>query len=162
MSIDAPLAVAVKIVEGDELLGQGVMVGRHFASEDREARVAIALRQVPQNLVVGSILFDDVNDVLDRGSRADFAWNYRRSFRRTRFRQQRIVVRSILTSLFRVCRQLLAQIAHWNDFDAPLLQALHRAITFRARRQRAPGTADIGVRTLTLAVSNIERAPRVG
>ena len=66
MAVGRDVAVAVEVVEQHELLGQLVMVGRHLAAEHDQRRIAVAARQVAEDLIVGAILLDDVDDVLDR------------------------------------------------------------------------------------------------
>src|SRR5260370_40909510 len=46
-------AIAVEVIQQYELLGQGMLVGSDIAPEDTEPRVAVALRQVTEHLVVG-------------------------------------------------------------------------------------------------------------
>ena len=49
--------------------GQGVGVGRHRVAEDGQAGVAVAGLDVPENLIVGAVLADDIEDVLDLAQR---------------------------------------------------------------------------------------------
>src|SRR5262249_5970306 len=49
-----------------ELLGQRVLVRRHLRSELRQVRVTVALGHVAVHLVVGAVLLDEQEDVLDR------------------------------------------------------------------------------------------------
>ena len=46
-------------------LRQGVVIGRHLFAEDGQARIAVALLHVAEHLVVGAVLLDDVDDVLE-------------------------------------------------------------------------------------------------
>ena len=66
MAVGRDVPVAVQVVQQHELLGQLVMVGRHVAAEHHQRRVAVAPGQVAEDLVVGAVLLDDVEDVLDR------------------------------------------------------------------------------------------------
>jgi hypothetical protein len=63
----ADLGVHVEVVEEDEFPGQGVGVGGDLFPEQAEARVAVALLEVAQDLVVGAVLPDHVEHVLDGG-----------------------------------------------------------------------------------------------
>ena len=63
-------AVAVVVVQQDKLLGQGVVVGRDPPTVVAELRVAVALGKVAEDLVVGAIFLDDIDDVLDGGGLA--------------------------------------------------------------------------------------------
>ena len=60
------IAGTVVVVEQRELLGQRVVIRRDVASELHERRIAVALRHVAEHLIVGAVLLDDVEDVLDR------------------------------------------------------------------------------------------------
>ncbi|KDN82231.1 hypothetical protein KCH_59400 [Kitasatospora cheerisanensis KCTC 2395] len=64
-------ADVVRVVVQAELPGQRVLVGRHVLAELGQRRVAVALRQVAEDLVVGAVLLDDQEDVLDRRRVAD-------------------------------------------------------------------------------------------
>ncbi len=58
-------AVAVEVVEQHELLGQRMQVGRRLAPEDAELRIAVPPADVAKDLVVGAVLFDDVDNMLE-------------------------------------------------------------------------------------------------
>ena len=60
-------AVAVEVVQQRELLSECVMVRRHRPAEDTEPRVPVAARQIAEKLVVGPVLLDDVDHVLENG-----------------------------------------------------------------------------------------------
>ena len=66
MAVGAVSARGIEIVEYHELFRQAVMVGRHITSVNQQARVAVCLGQVPQDLVIGPILFDDEHHVIDQ------------------------------------------------------------------------------------------------
>ena len=73
VSIGADFAVHVEIVQEHELARQRVVIGRHALGEKAKLRLAVALGNVAENLVVGAVLLDDVDDVLDRRRVADAA-----------------------------------------------------------------------------------------
>ena len=75
VAVGADLAVDVEVVEQHELAGQGVMVGRDRLGEQAEVRVAVAFGHVAEDLVVGAVLLDDVDDILDRRRVADLGGN---------------------------------------------------------------------------------------
>ncbi len=79
MAVGRDVSVAVEVVEQHELLGQLVVVGRHVAPEHHQRRVAVASGHVAEDLVVGAILLDDVEHVLDRRRVADLGWGSRSS-----------------------------------------------------------------------------------
>ena len=66
MAVGAHLALDIKIVEQHEFARELVVVGRDFFTEQTQARIAVALRQIAQDLVVGAVLLDDVDAILDR------------------------------------------------------------------------------------------------
>ena len=66
MSVGAHLALDIKIVEHHKLARELVVVGRDFFAEQTQARIAVALRHVAKDLVIGAVLLDDVNAMLDR------------------------------------------------------------------------------------------------
>ena len=109
MAVDAHFPVAVEIVKDHILLRQGVLIGRDLLAEDSERRIAVSLGQIAELLIVGAILFDDVDDVLDLGGYPNLARNNRGLKRGTRLGEQRIVIRSIFGHLFGPLRQLLLQ-----------------------------------------------------
>ena len=47
------------------------MVGGDVLAEDAERRVAVALGQIAEHLVVGAVLLDDIDDVLEDARLAD-------------------------------------------------------------------------------------------
>ena len=64
-AVRADLAGVVEVVERDEVRGERMQVGRRGLRELGERRVAVALREVAEHLIVGAVLLDDVDDVLD-------------------------------------------------------------------------------------------------
>jgi len=64
-AVHADLAAAIEVVEIDELLREGVKVRCRRLAVQGQGRIAIADRQIAEDLVIGTVLFDDVNDVLD-------------------------------------------------------------------------------------------------
>ena len=71
MAVGADLALDVKVVQEHELAGQGVVVGRDGLGEQADVRIAVAFFHVAEDLVVGAVFLDDVDDVLDRRRLAD-------------------------------------------------------------------------------------------
>ena len=66
MAVGRHLAVAVEVVQQHELPGQAMGVGRDLLREDAQVRVAVAVLHVAEDLIVGAVLADDVDAVLDR------------------------------------------------------------------------------------------------
>ena len=58
-------AAVEEIIQKYEPRSNRMKVGRDVLAEENDGRVAVALGQVAENLVVGAVLFDDVDDVLD-------------------------------------------------------------------------------------------------
>ncbi len=75
VAVGADLALDVEVVEQHELADQGVVVGRDGLGEQADARLAVAFGHVAEDLVVGAVLLDDVDDVLDRRGVADLRGN---------------------------------------------------------------------------------------
>ena len=63
------LRVDVEVVEQREPAGERALVRRRAVLEQVERRVAVALAQVAEDLVVGAVLLDHVDDVVDGGHR---------------------------------------------------------------------------------------------
>ena len=86
-----------------------VLVGRDLGPEDAQGRIAVAFGDVAEDLVVGPVLLDDVDDVLEDGRLADpFRDGSRRLVRPGRLPgllQQRIAV--VVQHLARQGRQFL-------------------------------------------------------
>ena len=72
MAVGAHVAIHVKVVEQDELARQRVLIGRDLLAEKHQVGRAIAFFHVPQHLVVGPVLLDDIDHVADRGARVAF------------------------------------------------------------------------------------------
>src|SRR5215472_5378110 len=121
MTVDADFAVTVQIVQSNELLSQRVLVGSHVAAENSQSRIAIAFGKIAEYLVVGAVLFDDVNNMLNGRAGADFARNDGGRSRRPGFCQQRIVVGSVGDYRFGVSGNLRLQIVQGKKFDTSLL-----------------------------------------
>ena len=62
---------AIGVVEQHELAHHLVLVRRDLLAEDAEVRVAVALLHIAEDLVVGAVLLDDVDDVLEDARLAD-------------------------------------------------------------------------------------------
>ena len=71
MAVDRGLGVGVDVIEQREALYERMEVRGDRASEEGEGRIAVAARVVAEHLVVGAVLADDVEDVLDRAAGAD-------------------------------------------------------------------------------------------
>ena len=66
VTVIADFRIHEESVEDAEALRERVMVGRDGSREVREGRVAIGSRQVTEHLIVGPVLLDDVDHVLER------------------------------------------------------------------------------------------------
>ena len=66
VALSAEGSVAIQIIEQHELLSQRVMIRRDLGAEHGERRVAVTALQIAQHLIVGAVLFDDVDDVLEQ------------------------------------------------------------------------------------------------
>ena len=65
VAIGAEDASAVGVIEQHEIAHELVLIGRDALAEDAERRIAVAGRDVAEDLVVGAVFFDHVDDVLD-------------------------------------------------------------------------------------------------
>src|SRR5579872_6484394 len=66
MAIRAYVTINIKVVEQDVLACQGMMVGRDPFTEQHQLGPAVPLRHVAEDLIVRPVLFDYVENVLDR------------------------------------------------------------------------------------------------
>src|SRR5262249_21651063 len=64
--LDRGLRVSVDMVEQREAADERMDVGRSLLPEESQRRVAVAARVVAEHLIVGAVLADDVEDMLDR------------------------------------------------------------------------------------------------
>jgi hypothetical protein len=67
VAVVADLGIDVEAVEEDELGSEGVSVRSRLLAEEGQVGVAVSLRHVAEDLVVGSVLADHVEDVPDGG-----------------------------------------------------------------------------------------------
>src|SRR5207244_12826353 len=72
VAVGRDFAAAVDVVEQDVLARELVVVGRDLLAEERQVRIPIAARlaggvlEIAEDLVVGAVLLDDAEDVLER------------------------------------------------------------------------------------------------
>ena len=128
VSVDTHFPIAVKVVEQHPLIGDGVMIRRDVLSEDRKPRIAVALLHIAEHLIVGAILLDDVDHVLDGRASADLARHDARLFRRTGHRQVLILVRDIVVDLLGPGLDLALQGADGDDIYRSPLDVAHRVL----------------------------------
>ena len=67
MALGRTLSGGFVIVKQDVFANQLVYVRGNFFPESTEPGIAISLFNIPQDLVVGSVFFDDVNDMFKNG-----------------------------------------------------------------------------------------------
>ena len=158
MPVHTDLGITVQIIEKEKLLGQTVLVGRHRTSENGESRIAVALWQVPKNLIVGAVLLDDINDMLDRRTHPhpigqDGSTNRGRLGRA----QECVVIGSVGDDLAGVPTDLTAKIGQRERSDAALLERLDRSQPFRVAIlvQGRQGPTDIGISTQSLRGADV-------
>ena len=70
MAFGAAAAATKGVVQQDEVSNQLVLVRGDIFAKHAEGCIAIALRHVPQHLVVGPILLDNMYNVPDKGGLA--------------------------------------------------------------------------------------------
>src|SRR5689334_14619506 len=105
MAVLRNLAVAIEVIEQHELLHDRVLIRRDVAAEQNQAGIAIAFRNIAENLVVRAVLLDDVEHVLDGGAFAGFGGDHGIALE-AGLEQQLVAVRRVLNHLFGVFAQL--------------------------------------------------------
>ena len=65
MAIGAHFGVHVKVVQEAELSRKRMVIGSNLLPEQDEGGVPVPFRHVTEDLVIGPVLFDDVDDVFD-------------------------------------------------------------------------------------------------
>ena len=65
VTVGANIAVDVKIIEQDEFAGEFEVIGSLFFAEQDEGGIPVSFAEATEDLIVGAIFFDDVDDVLD-------------------------------------------------------------------------------------------------
>ncbi len=71
MAIGAQDAAAVSVIQQHKIADELVFIRRHALAELNEVGIAVAFGHVAENLVVGTIFLDDVNDVLEHARLAN-------------------------------------------------------------------------------------------
>ena len=66
MAIAGDFSAVVKIIQHPELRCQFVLVGRNVGAVHRQRRIAVTHLQIAKHLIVGAVLFDHIDHVLDR------------------------------------------------------------------------------------------------
>jgi hypothetical protein len=118
VAVDRDFAVTVEVVEEDVLLDEGMLVGSDLLAEEDEFGVAVGVRDVAEDLVVGAVLFDDVDDVLDGAGLADALRDDARLLRRAGLCEQRVVIRRVGGDLLRPGDEFFFQVGDGEDFEA--------------------------------------------
>ena len=108
MPIRAQDPTAVGIVEQHKLLHQLVLIGSYLSTKNAKVTIPSSLLQIPEYLIVGSILLDDVNHMFD-GARFPDSLGYRAQrligsscFPRRYYR----VIAHVSGDLFRQCSKM--------------------------------------------------------
>ena len=65
MAIHADLTIRIQVVKQHILLREGAVVRRDVIPKNAQIRIAISLWKVSEDLIVGSVLLDDIDDILD-------------------------------------------------------------------------------------------------
>ena len=71
VAVGADFAFDIEVIEQDEVAGEFVMIRRDAFGEETEFGIAVALRQVAEDLVVGAVFLDDIEAVFDRAGGTD-------------------------------------------------------------------------------------------
>ena len=75
MPIGANLSADIKIVKQHKIAGKCVVIGCNFFRKQTKRGIAVAFRHIAQNLIVGSIFLDDIENVLDGRWIAHTLWD---------------------------------------------------------------------------------------
>ena len=65
MAVGAQNAAAIGIIQKDEIVHELMLVGSDALAELAQISVAVAFPDIAEDLVVGAVFLDDVNDVMD-------------------------------------------------------------------------------------------------
>lgn len=65
VAIGTVAAGGVKVIEENELAGEGMVVGCDSFAEHGEGGITVAFFEIAEDLIVGSVFLDDVDDVFD-------------------------------------------------------------------------------------------------
>ena len=66
MPIGAHLAINVEIIQQHKLIDERMVVRCYIFAKDTKAAIAVPFGNVPEQLIVGSVFFNNVNTMLDR------------------------------------------------------------------------------------------------
>ena len=66
VALGTDFSVGEEAVEQSEARGERMMIGRNGLSEENQRWIAVAFFQVSEHLIIGTILFDDVDHMLKR------------------------------------------------------------------------------------------------
>src|SRR5215471_761883 len=133
-----------------------MLVGSDVASKDCQAGIAIALAQITEDLVVRTVFFDDVNNVLDGRSSAHLPWNHRWRTGCFGLSQERIIVRRVEDDPLGISGKLALETGQRQQLNTSLLQRLDRDRSFRTGRERTIRPMNIRMARLALAVGYIK------
>jgi len=65
VAIGRNMPVAIEIIQQDEIIDQFVMIRSDFFTKKNQRRVAIAARNITENLVVSPVLLNDIKHMLN-------------------------------------------------------------------------------------------------
>src|SRR5450755_2562266 len=66
MAVSGDVPAVIKVVEHSELQGEFVLVGRNLSAVHGQRRIAVAGWQIAEDLVVGAIFSENVDDMPNR------------------------------------------------------------------------------------------------
>src|SRR5213082_2069523 len=65
MAIDAADSRTTRVIQQNEFAAELVLIWGDSLAEDAKPGIAIALLHIAEHLIIGAVLFDDINDVLE-------------------------------------------------------------------------------------------------
>ena len=161
VAVGADFALDVEVVEEDELPGEGMMVRRDALGEQAERRVAVPLRHVAEDLIVGPVFLDDIDHVGDgtgsSGEERDrMAVEFLRRVKLVRIR--RLTGEGPLRPGGELGRQLLALFGKLDERHRPVEQPADVIGGGGLRIESRPGAVAVGIGDDPLAIGNDESA----
>ena len=109
MAVRAEDAGAIRVIQQHEVAHHLVLIRGDVFAEDAERRIAVALFQRAEDLIVGAVLLDDIDDVLEHTRLATALRHRARGLAGSRWQSRRLnrAVTEVVQRGARMIRQLL-------------------------------------------------------
>ncbi len=150
VAIHANLAVAVKVIERNVFLGKSVLVGVTFSPKIVRLGSPLAF-EITEDLIVGPVLFNDVDDVLDLGGDTDAACGMSVGASGGRASESRESLYGVLSMTCLVqCGSVFWMIGDRQRLDTALLERLDGLVAVPLRGERTAWSFSIGMTLFAL------------